>query len=222
VKEEIVSANAVEKMAKQKKILILFAHPRLSTSVVQKAMMKAVHGLEGVTFHDLYAAYPDFIIDVKREQQMLLDHDVIVFQHPFYWYSCPAIIKEWLDLVLENGWAYGTGGSKLYRKFMMNAISTGGSRDAYREGGRNRFEIEALLAPFDQSAHLCGMGFLSPFVIHTGRHLDPVELSGRAEAYRDLLVELRDGRLEPIKHLAKGYDLPKAFGAQALRAEHAT
>lgn len=209
-------------MAKQKKILVLFAHPRLSTSVVQKAMMRAIAGLEDVTFHDLYAAYPDFIIDVKREQQLLLDHDIIVFQHPFYWYSSPAIIKEWLDLVLQNGWAYGTGGSKLHRKFIMNAISTGGSRDAYHVDGRNRFQLGQLLAPFDQSAHLCGMGYLAPFAVYTGRHMDPVELSAQAECYRDLLIELRDGRLEPIKHLAKNYDLPKAFGAQAARAEYAS
>jgi Flavodoxin-like fold len=81
------------RMPKQKKILILFAHPRLSSSVVQRAMLRAVDGLENVTFHDLYAAYPDFIIDVKREQELLLSHDIIVFQHPFYWYSSPAIIK---------------------------------------------------------------------------------------------------------------------------------
>jgi glutathione-regulated potassium-efflux system ancillary protein KefG len=209
-------------MPKQKKILILFAHPRLSTSVVQNAMLRAVYGLENVTFHDLYAAYPDFIIDVKREQEMLLAHDIFVFQHPFYWYSSPAIVKEWLDLVLENGWAYGTGGSKLHRKIMMNAISTGGSKDAYRDNGRNRFEISQLLAPFDQSAHLCGMAYLAPFVIHTGRQMGEAELSGEAEKYRELLADMRDGRADPLKRLAKGYDLPKAFGALKARAENAS
>jgi glutathione-regulated potassium-efflux system ancillary protein KefG len=209
-------------MPKPKKILILFAHPRLSTSVVQRAMIRAAEGLENVTSHDLYAAYPDFIIDVKREQELLLAHDIFVFQHPFYWYSSPAIIKEWLDLVLENGWAYGTGGSKLHRKIMMNAISTGGSRDAYRDNGRNRFEISELLAPFDQSAHLCGMAYLAPFVIHTGRHMSEAELSGEAEKYRELLADMRDGRADPLKRLAKGFDLPKAFGALKARAEHAS
>jgi glutathione-regulated potassium-efflux system ancillary protein KefG len=209
-------------MPKQKNILILFAHPRLSTSVVQRAMLRAVEGLENVTFHDLYAAYPDFLIDVKREQELLLAHDIIVFQHPFYWYSSPAIIKEWLDLVLENGWAYGTGGSKLHRKVMMNAISTGGSRDAYRDNGRNRFEIAQLLAPFDQSAHLCGMAYLAPFVIHTGRHMSESELSGEAENYRELLADMRDGRVDPLSRLAKDYELPKAFGALKARAEHAS
>jgi glutathione-regulated potassium-efflux system ancillary protein KefG len=209
-------------MTKQKKILILFAHPRLSSSVVQRSMLRAIEALENVTLNDLYASYPDFIIDVKREQELLLAHDIVVLQHPFYWYSSPAIIKEWLDLVLENGWAYGTGGSKLHRKFLMNAISTGGNRDAYRGGGKNRFEIVKLLAPFDQSAYLCGMAYLDPFVIFTGRHMTEAELSGHAESYRELLVDLRDGRVDPLKRLAPGHELPKAFGALAARAEHAS
>ena len=63
--------------------------------------------MEGVRLHDLYEAYPDFLIDVEAEQALLLEHDVIVFQHPVYWYSSPAILKEWQDLVLEHGFAYG-------------------------------------------------------------------------------------------------------------------
>src|SRR5438093_9844710 len=104
------------------KTLVLFAHPRLSTSVVQKALLQSLRNLDGITFHDLYATYPDFGIDVAREQQMLVDHELIVLQHPFYWYSCPAIIKEWLDLVLELDWAYGADGTRLHRKYLMNAI----------------------------------------------------------------------------------------------------
>ena len=86
------------------KILVLFAHPRLSGSHVQRVLADAVRDLPGVTFHDLYAAYPDFTIDVAHEQALLVEHDLIVLQHPFYWYSGPAIIKEWLDLVLALGW----------------------------------------------------------------------------------------------------------------------
>jgi glutathione-regulated potassium-efflux system ancillary protein KefG len=193
------------------KLLVLFAHPKFSGSVVQKAMLAAIAGLEHVTIHDLYAAYPDYEIDVKAEQQRLLSHDVIVLQHPFYWYSSPAIIKEWQDLVLENGWAYGPGGTRLAGKFLINAISTGGSSEAYHPEGKNRFEIETLLAPFNQTAHLCGMGYLAPFVINAGRRKEPEQLTARAEAYRDLLVGLRDGSLDPLKLLADGYALPASF-----------
>jgi glutathione-regulated potassium-efflux system ancillary protein KefG len=197
------------------KPLILFAHPRLSDSRVQKSMLAAIDGLEGITLHDLYAAYPDFAIDVDREQNLLLAHDIVIFQHPFYWYSAPAIIKEWLDLVLEYGWAYGPGGNRLHRKFMMSAVSTGGPAEAYRPGGRNRFAVRDLLSPFNQSAYLCGMGWLEPFVIFGGRRLSEVELTRHCEAYRDLIIGLRDGRLDPLKHLAKGYELPSSFAGKA-------
>jgi glutathione-regulated potassium-efflux system ancillary protein KefG len=193
------------------KLLILFAHPRSSASVVQRAMLRAIDGLDGVTLADLYAEYPDFDIDVAREQDRLLAHDLIVLQHPFYWYSSPAIIKEWQDLVFENGWAYGPGGTKLAGRFMMQAISTGGSEAAYHREGRNRFEIMELLSPFNQTAYLCSMAYLAPFVIYSGRRLPAAELSAATEAYRDLIVGLRDGAIDPLSRLAPGFTLPPGF-----------
>ncbi len=193
------------------KILVLFAHPKHQASVVQRAMLRSIDGLDGVTIADLYAEYPDFDIDVAREQQRLLDHDLIVLQHPFYWYSTPAILKEWQDLVLENGWAYGPGGTRLAGRFLMSAISAGGSEEAYRNEGRNRFSIMELLAPFNQTAYLCSMAYLTPFVIYAGRRMTTESLSTSAEAYRDLIVGLRDGLINPLSQLAPGFALPPAF-----------
>lgn len=196
------------------KILVLFAHPKISDSIVQVEMLERIRGLDDVTVHDLYAAYPDFLIDVEREQALLLQHDLIIFQHPFYWYSSPAIIKEWQDLVLEHDWAYGGRGNKLHGKFLMNAISTGGPQNFYAHGGKNRFEIRELLNPFNQTAYLCGMGWLEPFAIYVGRRIPPADLSQQAEKYRDLAVGLRDGTLDPLKHLAKNYKLPASFATK--------
>jgi glutathione-regulated potassium-efflux system ancillary protein KefG len=187
----------------------------LKTSVVQSAMLKAIGGLDGIAIRDLYAAYPDFAIDVAAEQQDLLAHDLVVLQHPFYWYSAPAIIKEWLDLVLENGWAYGPGGTRLAGRFLLQAMSTGGTEQAYHHQGRNRFEIEELLAPFNQTAYLCSMAYLRPFVIHAGRRLPPADLNAAVESYRDLLIGLRDGRIDPMSMLADGFSLPPDFRAKA-------
>ena len=205
------------------KVLILFAHPRPSGSHVQRVLCDVVSNLPGVTFHDLYAAYPDLTIDVAHEQALLAEHDVIILQHPFYWYSAPAIIKEWLDLVLELGWAYGPGGDKLHRKFLMNAISTGGAEAAYRRHGRNRFEIMDLLSPFNQSAHLCGMAYLEPFVVFAGRWLTTEDLNLRASDYQGLIEGLRDGHIDPMTRLARGYTLPLAFEQHRLQKKrHAT
>ena len=85
-----------------RKVLINFAHPARKRSKINSALRAALEGLDDVTINDLYANYPDFLIDVEREQSLCEDHDVIIFQHPFYWYSTPAIMKEWLDLVLQH------------------------------------------------------------------------------------------------------------------------
>ena len=196
------------------RILVLFAHPRYSGSQVQRAMLQAISGLDGVTVHDLYAAYPDFSIDVAFEQNLLLRHDLIVFQHPLYWYSSPAILKEWQDLVLELNWAYGPSGSQLHGKFLLNAVSAGGAESAYRESGRNRFAVRELLSPFNQTAHLCGMAWLDPFVLHEGRRHTAEALAQASEGYRDLMTGLRDRRIDPFKHLAPGYRLPGNFAAR--------
>lgn len=193
------------------RILVLFAHPKMSDSIVQVKMLGAIQNLEGVTIHDLYAAYPDFLIDVDREQALLLEHDLIVLQHPFYWYSAPAIIKEWLDLVLEHNWAYGARGTKLHGKFMMQAISTGGPEHYYSAKGKNRFEIRELLNPFNQTAYLCGMAYLEPFAIFLGRRIPEADLVEQVEKYRDLIIGLRDGKIAPLKNLALNYTLPANF-----------
>ncbi len=175
------------------RVLILFAHPALHKSRVNRALGSAVQGIEGVTFHDLYEVYPDLAIDVAREKELLSRHDVIVLQHPFYWYSVPAILKEWLDLVLEYGWAYGEGGTALEDKAWIHALTTGGPEDAYRAQGYNRFSVRQLLAPMDQTAHLCGMHFLPPFIIHGALRLDPGrDIPEAAAAYRRLVETLRD------------------------------
>lgn len=180
-----------------RRVLVNFAHPVLERSRVNRRLLDAIRDLEGVTVHDLYEAYPTLHIDVACEQDLLVAHDVIVFQHPFYWYSTPALLKEWQDLVLEHGWAYGQGGTRLRGKLTFNALTTGGPQTAYRRDGYNRYTIRELLAPWDQTAHLCGMRFLAPFVVHAALRVrvDDDVAEARA-AYRRLLEALRDDRID--------------------------
>jgi glutathione-regulated potassium-efflux system ancillary protein KefG len=180
-----------------RKILLLLAHPVLERSRVNRRLVEAVRGLEGVTVHDLYEAYPSMQLKVRREQTLLIEHDVIVFQHPFYWYSTPAILKEWQDLVLEHNWAYGEKGHHLDGKITFNAVSTGGPEAAYGEKGFNRFSVRQLLAPYELTANLCRMKFLPPFIVHsafqveTDEHLAPIVAD-----YRRLFEALREGQVD--------------------------
>jgi glutathione-regulated potassium-efflux system ancillary protein KefG len=197
------------------RILVLQAHPRPSTSIVQHALLNAAKSVAGVTVHDLYAAYPDFGIDMTAEQGLLEQHDLIIMQHPLYWYSSPAILKEWQDIVLDFGWAYGPDGDKLHGKFMLQVISTGGAEGFYHSKGRNRYSMEDLLSPFNQTAHLCGMAYLKPFVVYEGRRMSDDVLEGHVTRYRDLLTSLASDDARPLKHLAENYALPSNFKVKA-------
>ena len=180
-----------------RRLLILFAHPALHKSRVNHLLLSYVQSLPGVTVNDLYEAYPHFHIDIAREQALLLEHDVIVFQHPFYWYSSPAILKQWQDLVLEYGFAYGKSGTQLHGKLFLTAISTGGPCSAYQRSGHNYFTIRELLTPFEQTARLCGMTYLPPFVVPGVLWMeDDDELAGYGTIYRRLLEALRDNMLD--------------------------
>ncbi|OKH35866.1 NAD(P)H oxidoreductase [[Phormidium ambiguum] IAM M-71] len=184
-------------MGKLNRILILFAHPALEKSRINRQLIKAIRGMDSITIHDLYEQYPSFHIDVKSEQELLLAHDIIIFQHPFYWYSSPAILKEWQDLVLEHDFAYGHNGTALQGKKFLSAITTGGSEEAYCRKGHNYFTIRELLAPFEQTARLCGMEYLPPFVIYGTHQLQEVHQIARyIEDYRTALAMFRDNTID--------------------------
>jgi glutathione-regulated potassium-efflux system ancillary protein KefG len=177
------------------RILVLFAHPALEKSRIQVRLLDAAAGVAGVTVHDLYEAYPDFDVDVAAEQSRLGAADVLVVQHPLYWYSTPALLKEWQDLVLEHGWAYGRDGTALRGKAWLSAISAGGGASAYGPDGINRHPVRHFLAPLEQTARLCGMRFLPPFVVHGTHAMDAPAIAARARDYARLLAALRDDRI---------------------------
>lgn len=184
-------------MGKLNRILILFAHPALEKSRINRQLIKAIRGMDSITIHDLYEQYPQLHIDVKFEQELLLAHDIIVFQHPFYWYSSPAILKEWQDLVLEHDFAYGHNGTALQGKKFLSAITTGGSEEAYCRKGHNYFTIRELLVPFEQTARLCGMEYLPPFVIYGTHEIREVhQITRYIEDYRTALAMFRDNTMD--------------------------
>lgn len=178
------------------KILILFGHPAYQRSIVNKALIQELDSISELTFHDLYAEYPELDIDIDREQQLLLDHDCIIFQFPMLWYSTPAIFKEWQDLVLEHGWAYGSEGTALKGKLFFTILTTGAPIEAYKPGGMQNFTIQELLVPITQTATRCNMSVLPPFVAHGAHHMPDDKLNNYCEAYRNLLVNIASDKLD--------------------------
>jgi glutathione-regulated potassium-efflux system ancillary protein KefG len=187
------------------RILVLFAHPRFEKSMNNAILLRYISRSADITIHDLYERYPDFHIDVEHEKNLLAEHDVIIWQHPFYWYSAPPLLKQWIDIVLEFGWAYGPDGSKLKGKIIFNTITTGGQRSAYSKDGYNRFTVKELLAPFEQTAALCKMTYLPPFALHGTHRLTKDEAIQTAGLYQRLIELLHQGDFSVEEALSFSY-----------------
>lgn len=179
------------------KVLILFAHPRSDRSEVNVVLAEEARRIQGVTLIDLYAEYPTFEIDVDREQQRLLDHDVIVFQHPVYWYSSPALLKEWQDLVLEHGFAYGAEGRALQGKVLFNSVTCGARREVYSTEGGYSYTLRDFFVPFEQAAFLCRMRYLPPFALYAAGHsAEEGRLVNHTADYKRLLKAMVGGNFD--------------------------
>lgn len=195
-----------------KSILILFAHPAFEKSRVNKVLVEGLDQMEGITFHDLYQVYPDMDIDRIYEQALLERHDVIVFHHPFFWYSSPAILKQWQDLVLVHGWAYGKKGQALRGKWFFNAMTTGGPKAFYQNCNQSgHYSVRQLLAPFEQAATMCSMEYLPPFVVHGTHALSEQDIFMYQKAYHSFLGLLRDEKINLADLKAMDYlnDYPR-------------
>jgi glutathione-regulated potassium-efflux system ancillary protein KefG len=200
------TSSIPEQAGKGRRILVLFAHPSLERSEANRPLAEAAAALSGVTLVDLYAEYPALEIDIDREQKRLLAHDAICFLHPLYWYSTPAILKEWQDLVLEHGFAYGAEGIALQGKLFFSALTAGGSGSAYCAEGYNHFSIRELLRPLEQTAILCGMTYLPPFALFGARTaVEEGRIAAHVADWTRLLGALRDDRLD----LKRAVSLPR-------------
>ena len=150
---------------------------------MNRRLADAARAMPGVLVHDLYALYPDFYIDVAREQALIAEADLVVFLHPIRWYAMPSLLKEWTDVVLEAGWAYGAGATALHGKGYLLAVTTGGTATTYTPAGLHGHDFNAFLPPYEQTARLCGMDWHAPFVLHGAHHASEEEVAAHVAAF---------------------------------------
>ncbi|KPC71149.1 hypothetical protein ADL26_16490 [Thermoactinomyces vulgaris] len=163
------------------KTLVIVAHPNLDQSRINKRWVAKLREYpEQVTVHDLYATYPDGNIDVVKEQALVMEHDRIVFQFPFYWYSTPALLKQWQDDVLTYGWAYGKEGTKLHGKEFVAAVSIGAPKENYKAMG---YSVDLLTLPLKAMNHFTGMTYLEPFHFYGANTATDEQIEAGAEQY---------------------------------------
>jgi glutathione-regulated potassium-efflux system ancillary protein KefF len=172
-------------------IVVVQAHPYPDRSRANRTLARAIDGLEGVAVRSLYDLYPDFSIDVDAEQRALAPASVVVWQHPLYWYTAPALLKLWFEKVLTPGWAYGPGGDALRGKCCLWVVTTGGDERDYSPWGLHSESFDAFTPAIRQTARFCGMEWLDPIVVHDAHRIDVARLEAVAARYREVLVALK-------------------------------
>ena len=167
------------------KTTILLFHPHLDQSRVNKALANSAKDA-GFEVRDMYALYPDFKIDVAKERAVLENADRIVFQFPVYWYSSPALVKQYEDDVFTGNWAYNGGKALLDHEWLL-AVSPGADQDAYQKDGRVHYTMSALLRPYQATSVLIKTKFMTPFISYNASNMSDEELANRAQAYVEYL-----------------------------------
>jgi len=150
------------------KTLIIVIHPQMETSLINRRWVEELNKFpEKYVVHQLYEAYPDEMIDVKKEQELIEMHNRIIFQFPFYWFSSPPLLKKWLDEVLLHDWAFGSrSGYKVGGKKIALAISTGIDDKGFSAEGMYKYTIEELTRPFELTFDYIRADYRKPFVYY--------------------------------------------------------
>ena len=168
-------------------ILVIYSHSYPEQSVSGKAILEVYAADPRVKLRNLDELYPEGTpIDVEAEQQALREADVIIVQHPLFWFNVPSRLKRWMDDVLQYGFAYGSTGTALHGKKFVHSFTTGSGADTY--AGEL---LEVCVAPLRVSAGFCGMEYVGAFPLFGQNAMSNPEAGPRAAAHvRELLARL--------------------------------
>ena len=175
-------------------VLVIYAHPNPASfnHAILEAVVKTFQNRgHACTVRDLYGIRFDPILapadfdaiqkgsarpDVADEQRFVQAADLLVFIHPIWWFSVPAILKGWIDRVFTYGFAYTVtdqGPAPLLRgKKAAIFNTTGGAEAAYEQGGFHT----ALKAVFETGTlAFCGIETIHHRFFHAVPYVTPEE-----------------------------------------------
>lgn len=162
-------------MKPDKKTIIIFGHPNLAKSRINKVVLEQIkQDYKGASeadlkIHDVGALYGNKKFNeafgLEKDRAMIENYERVIFQFPVFWYGVPPVLKQYIDELLAYDWAYGARQALKDKEFAVIA-TYGGPIDAYTHNGHNKRTAEETLQSLWQLANFAGMKWIAPFGIH--------------------------------------------------------
>ena len=166
---------------------VLLFHPNLAASRVNARLAQAARGAEAATTPSRSATCtPSTRTSTSTSRPSrppARPPTGSSCSSPMYWYSSPALLKQWQDDVLTYGWAYGSTGKALHGKEIALAVSPGAPASSYDHSGDAHYELHELLRPFQAMSNMVGTRFVTPFITAGTLTLSDEDLEKQAESY---------------------------------------
>lgn len=129
-----------------------------------------------------------FVDDIKLEQRLLSQADLIIFQFPLWWYSMPGLLKGYVDRVFSMGWAYG-GVQALGSKKILVSTTTGAPEMAWTDDNRGSIK-DILKHLFIGTFGLTGLNPVEPFIVYGAKRLNDDQKKSITNNYKNYLKSL--------------------------------
>lgn len=147
------------------KVVLISGHPNLDDSIANQWIVKNLQTqIEDIEVVRLDMLYPNYEMDVLKEQERLVNADVIILQYPLFWYGMPSLLMRYFEQILSHGFSHGTHGDKLRGKMLIASFTSGAKEEVY--DGIHQYRIDEFLAPIQATCTLCGIEFKG--YIYTG------------------------------------------------------
>jgi putative NADPH-quinone reductase len=178
-------------------ILYVYAHPHstsLNGFIKQHALAQLARLHSKTQLSDLYDEKFQFTDNINIELEKIAWADHMIFQFPLWWFSMPAILKDWFDRSFLKGFAYDTG--KTFDKGLLKGktasltITTQSPEAAYQKNGQHAATIEDFLLPIHHTLRFVGITSLKPFIIHGAFDLNTEQANMIVKEYADYLQQL--------------------------------
>lgn len=155
---------------------------------------------------------------MRREQERLAAAELLVLQFPLWWYGPPAMLKGWVDRVLQTGFAQGElddstglprryGDGRLMGRKALIIVTAGDDQRTLGPRGVSG-DLESLLFPLTHGAlWYVGIEVLDLHVVYDADGIDGAGRQQHAERLIKRIAGLSGERSRPFRRLLDGdYD----------------